>query len=696
MSEIKKNEKYKPKLKEYFLIPELLGSRPNPNGSKVAYGELYYNLKENRFEVHCYIYDAHLDTRYRLSQFDGVSNIRWLNNNSLSLLAKDDKNQFQIFIYENLIGDGKQITFHPGGVRSFEPFNNGFVFIANNPEKNEQENKIANYIHVEEEKSISALYYTNIQRALEYKKKDEQAFVNDKNKPIKPVIEISKILQEQLAINHVICHSKTNHIFLQCQSKDDLQFSLDRSYFKINLDADKILDEYLSSNNPEVIKQYGNITNLSLPKGSQIKDISPDGKKLLFAFPERDLKQYTFNDLWILDLENAKDCLDQPILLEYSNCISKNLDHELLGIKWIDQGILVTYFNESFGEFALISEKGDIIVLDMQGLSFGSSFFGTSNNGGIAFLGGSQKLIPDIYLAFLEKEKITKIKRITNLNDKYAHWDFGTVESIRWKSKDGTEIEGILRKPSNFDPKKKYPLLFHIHGGPSTSSVNMLLHSADTNYYPTIPFVNKDILILMPNYRGSLGRGQWFHELGVDNLGVGDMWDVESAIDYLSEQGFVDESRIGSMGWSQGGFISAFLGMHSNRFKAVSCGASVSSWYTFYISSDIRHSVNISGNPTEEGMMEIYRKTAPISGIQIAKTPMLLQHGENDQRISVVSALELYRSLKDKGIQTELFVFPGMNHGFSKPKEVYAAMIQNYRWFMHHFFGEELDFTKEE
>ena len=200
----------------------------------------------------------------------------------------------------------------------------------------------------------------------------------------------------------------------------------------------------------------------------------------------------------------------------------------------------------------------------------------------------------------------------------------------------------------------------------------------------------------MVNYRGSLGRGQKFHELGVDNLGIGDMWDIESALDHLLEQGFVDETKIGAMGWSQGGFISAFLGMHSKRFTAVSCGASVSSWYTFYISSDLRHSLNISGNPTEPGMMDIYRKTAPISGIQTAQTPMLLQHGENDQRISVVSAHELYRSLKDRGIQAELFIFPGMGHGLNKPREVYAAIVQNYRWFMHHFYGEELDFTKDD
>jgi dipeptidyl aminopeptidase/acylaminoacyl peptidase len=314
----------------------------------------------------------------------------------------------------------------------------------------------------------------------------------------------------------------------------------------------------------------------------------------------------------------------------------------------------------------------------------------------IVFTGASNTTILDLYILNILNESNTELTRITKCNDFIANWDLGTVESIRWKSKDGTEIEGILRKPSDFDPKKKYPLLFFIHGGPAWVSPNFLLDSMDRYYYPTIQLMHKGVLICMVNYRGSLGRGQWFKELGVDNLGIGDKWDIESCIDYLAKQGFIDEARIGALGWSQGGFISAFLGMHSERFKAVSVGAGVSSWYTFFISSDVRHSLNISGSPIEFGKKEIYDKTAPISGIDTANTPMLLQHGQNDQRIGLVSSMELYRSLKDKGIQTELFVYPEAGHGVRKPRHFYSIMVQNYQWFMHHFFGTELDFLKDD
>lgn len=698
MEQKEKTTKYQPKLKEFSFFPEIRGSRANPDGTKVAYCILKRNYKDNRFEQPCHIFNVETGKTSQLTQSPYCHSIRWLSNNSLVLLQQDNNNnQFQVFLYEDLLGDGRQITFHPGGVRSYELYQNGILFIANNPDKDPASKKIANYIHFEEEESTSAIYYTNFQKAIEYNSEIIHYTDEEVEVPTKPVIELSQLIDQPLSIQQLKAHSESNTIFIHCQSKDGPHFSLETSHFIVTINADKALEEYLERKDQAIVTKLGTISKLALPKASRLFAIEPSGKKLLYGFPGRDLKQYTLIDLWILDLTKAKNNYQKSETIEEnSKCITRDFDHEPLFVFWTNQGIFSSYWVESTRKIASISESGLVTNLDLQELNPSNSFYDISANGWLSVCAGSTTKLVDSYLAQIVDDKITSLQRITDLDEKYANWDFGSVESIRWKSKDGTEIEGVLRKPSNFDPKKKYPLIFFNHGGPSHSANNLLLSSEDTNFYPTIQFSHKDILILMVNYRGSLGRGQWFHELGVDNLGIGDMWDIESALDYLLEQGFVDETKIGAMGWSQGGFISAFLGMHSKRFTAVSCGASVSSWYTFYISSDLRHSLNISGNPTEPGMMEIYQKTAPISGIQTAQTPMLLQHGQNDQRISVVSAHELYRSLKDRGIQAELFIFPGMGHGLNKPREVYAALVQNYRWFMHHFYGEELDFNIED
>jgi dipeptidyl aminopeptidase/acylaminoacyl peptidase len=282
------------------------------------------------------------------------------------------------------------------------------------------------------------------------------------------------------------------------------------------------------------------------------------------------------------------------------------------------------------------------------------------------------------------------VKRLTHFGQAVASWELGTVETIRWQSKDGAEIEGVLRKPMDFDPTRKYPLVFVVHGGPTWFSSSYRLTGEDLAYYPAVQFANREVLVLKPNYRGSIGYGQAFTDLNVNNLGIGDLWDLESAVEYLVALGWVDPERVGCMGWSQGGYISAFAGLHSDKFKAVSVGAGISDWYTYHIANDIPDFTidYLSGSPFRD--RDLYVKTAPISNIANARTPMLIQHGSEDRRVPLSNALELYRGLKEIGTPVELFVFPGMGHPITKPRENHAVMHQNLVWFSHYLLGEEL------
>jgi dipeptidyl aminopeptidase/acylaminoacyl peptidase len=172
---------------------------------------------------------------------------------------------------------------------------------------------------------------------------------------------------------------------------------------------------------------------------------------------------------------------------------------------------------------------------------------------------------------------------------------------------------------------------------------------------------------------------------------VGDLWDLESAIDHLAELGWVDVDRVGCMGWSQGGYISAFAGLHSTAFQAVSVGAGISDWYTYHISNDIPDFTvdYLSGSPFRNRAR--YIETAPISNLTEARTPMLIQHGKEDQRVPLSNAMELYRGLKEMGVPVELFVYPGMAHPITKPRENHAVMHQNLAWFSHYLLGEAME-----
>src|SRR6202042_310519 len=152
------------------------------------------------------------------------------------------------------------------------------------------------------------------------------------------------------------------------------------------------------------------------------------------------------------------------------------------------------------------------------------------------------------------------------------------------KSSGAGTAEGTPIDAGESPPARKYPLLVVIHGGPTGVDTPVL--TAD-RIYPVERFAARGALILKPNYRGSAGYGAKFRALNVRNLGVGDYADVISGVDFLIAKGIVDKDRVASMGWSEGGYISAFITCYSDRFKAVSVGAGISDWLTYYVNTDI-------------------------------------------------------------------------------------------------------------
>src|SRR5437016_1434397 len=277
-------------------------------------------------------------------------------------------------------------------------------------------------------------------------------------------------------------------------------------------------------------------------------------------------------------------------------------------------------------------------------------------------------------------------KKLTAMGDQLRGLILARREVISWKSADGTTIEGVVYKPTDFDPKKKYPLLVVIHGGPT--GVDQPIVNAD-RYYPIERFVAKGTLVLRPNYRGSAGYGEKFRALNVRNLGVGEYWDVISGVDYLIDRGLVDKERVGSMGWSQGGYISAFITASSDRFKAVSVGAGISDWMTYYVNTDIHPFTRQYLKATPWDDPEIYRKTSPIAYIKNARTPTLLQHGELDKRVPIPNAYELRQALEDHGVQVNMIIYHGFGHPIGKPKQQRAVMEHNYEWFSQWIWGEK-------
>jgi dipeptidyl aminopeptidase/acylaminoacyl peptidase len=304
----------------------------------------------------------------------------------------------------------------------------------------------------------------------------------------------------------------------------------------------------------------------------------------------------------------------------------------------------------------------------------------------MAFVNSSPTALPEVFVSDVQK---FAPRALTNMSEQAKQFVLGTREVISWKSQDGAEIEGVLIKPADFDATKKYPLLVVIHGGPTGIDRPALL-TPDSRYYPSDIWAARGALILKVNYRGSAGYGERFRQLNVGNLGVGDAWDVLSGVDHLVKKGWADPARVGSMGWSQGGYISAFLTTSTDRFRAISVGAGISNWATYYYNTDITpFTIQYLGNDPAADPA-IYAKTSPMSYIMNARTPTLIQHGENDRRVPIANAYELRQGLEDRGVKTEMIVYKGFGHGITKPRAMRAVMHHNLAWFNHHIWGDAL------
>lgn len=711
----KKNDRHQASLRDMLALEVPMQVRVSPDGSKVAFTVQKTNWKDNHYESHCHIYDDGTGVIHALTRTGSVDQMEWIDEQTLAVL-KSDGEKGQVWLFEMGGGEGWLVSEHKTSVEWFHPFASGILFLARQPEKEEKKTRndqYGNYTHFEQEESTAAIYYIGIRELLEYQKQLRGATEEEAKKLVAPVVELSKLLTEPVAIKEIIVSPVGDVLYLNCWQRDDLVYARETRVFQIKLDAQAVLATYLErekakqsakqDSSPETeekdkkedVSYLGKISELKLPKGARIAAVSPDGAQLLIGYQERDRMFFTREDLWLAKTKAVEHAKDPARCLGAMTNLTSAFDRDMMAVYWTEAGIFSDYVDSTHICLARLDEHGTVTPLELGVFEFVGVFgfgrFHVSSSGHVALSGTSAKSFAEIYFAApAKKNKKWNVRQLTHFGRQFEGWDLGTVETITWQSRDGVQIEGVLRKPSSFDPAKKYPLVLIVHGGPTWFSADYLLNGEDLRYYPALQFNLKEVLVLKPNYRGSLGRGQAFQELNVNNLGIGDLWDLESAVDFLVELGCVDPDKVGCMGWSQGGYISAFVGLHSEKFKAVSVGAGISDWYTYHISNDIPDFTRdyLSGSPFRD--RALYEKTAPISNLSKAKTPMLIQHGSEDRRVPLSNATELYRGLKEMGVPVELFIFPGMGHPITKPRENHAVMVQNLNWFSHHLLGEDL------
>jgi len=247
-----------------------------------------------------------------------------------------------------------------------------------------------------------------------------------------------------------------------------------------------------------------------------------------------------------------------------------------------------------------------------------------------------------------------ELKRITHEGeDTLGGVSLGEVRLVKWTTKDGTKLEGILTQPANYESGKKYPFLVLPHGGPEAN-----------DYYDFDVFsrliAGMGYVVLEPQYRGSTGYGTDFLEAIYQHFGDRAYSDVDSATDFAVAQGWADPARLAIFGWSAGGFMTSWTVTQTRRYKAAIEGAGITDWLSFIPTSDLAQ-VDYDMRLQEKSAEPFLQFSAVMHADQVT-TPLLILHGEADVRVPTFQGREFFVLLAERGKTVRMVTYPGSPH----------------------------------
>ena len=254
------------------------------------------------------------------------------------------------------------------------------------------------------------------------------------------------------------------------------------------------------------------------------------------------------------------------------------------------------------------------------------------------------------------------IRPLTSHNSWLADYSLAQTEIVKWKSKDGTEVEGLLTKPVGYQAGSKVPLLLNPHGGPTGASINGFTGTVQV-------LAANGFAVLQPNFRGSTGKGLAFSQANKNTWGKGDYEDCMSGVDAMVASGLADPDRLGAFGWSYGGYMTFWIDTQTDRFKAISPGAGLTNIYSMYSQTDIHRYLNwFYTDKAPWQNQDLYWDRSPMKYVSNVKTPTMIMHGQVDTRVPIAQAQEFYQALVELKVPVEFVVYPRENHGFTEPR----------------------------
>ena len=411
----------------------------------------------------------------------------------------------------------------------------------------------------------------------------------------------------------------------------------------------------------------GAITQLTRHKGPDNNPVpSPDGR--LIAYTGYDSTDATWQDaaIRLMDADGGN-----------VRVLTAKLDRSPSGMFWApdgsglyfnveNQGSRNLYFVNLKGEYREVTKGAQ--VLTVTGLGTNLLAVGTNS---------TASKPTDIVALDLRPAggAAPVIRQLTDVNgDVLTGKRLATTEEVWYTSVDGTKIQGWIVKPADFDPKRKYPLMLEIHGGPH-SMYNVAFSFARQDH------VANDFVLLYTNPRGSTGYGSAFGN-AIKNAYPGkDYDDLMAGVDTVINRGYIDTNRLYVFGCSGGGVLTSWIVGHTDRFAAASANCPVTNWLSFVGTTDGNSwYYNFKRYPWEDPSEHLAR--SPLMHVGNVKTPTMLMTGVNDLRTPMGQTEEFYEALKVRKVPTAMVRFNNEWHGTSStPSNFLRTQLYLRSWF---------------
>lgn len=409
--------------------------------------------------------------------------------------------------------------------------------------------------------------------------------------------------------------------------------------------------------------QTGELQHLTTRKGNDFNPIlSPDGRYLAYLSMEREGFEADKVDLMLLDLKTKKTVN-----------LTESLDRDVENPQFSPDGFI--YFTAiNHYRSTIFRVKIDGAVVEKLVDENRNTSLSIASNGRLVFLRQAANLPAEIFTA---REDGKDVKQITFMNASLlAQLEMNPVEDFWFESFDGWRVQGILVKPPHFQSEKKYPGLLLIHGGPQGE------WSDEFHYRWNLAlFAAKGYVVLGINPRGSKGYGQKFCDAVSGDWGGAPYQDLMAGVDAaIQKYPFLDANKIGAAGASYGGYMINWIAGHTTRFQCLITHAGLFEMISKYGSTEELWFPEWEFRGTPYQNPELYHRFSPSRFASNFKTPTLVTHGEQDFRVPIGQALQMFTALQRQGIPSRLLYFPDEGHFIAKPQNAKLWWNEVHGW----------------